>query len=73
MQVGAWRKAVLARVTLPLLVVKNGIRIVTLSTLSVYVDSSFLTGSLHERGGSGTCPLVAAELGDAREGSQISD
>src|SRR2546425_4370776 len=37
------------------------------------VDSSFLTGSLHERGGSGTCPLVAAELGDAREGSQISD
>ena len=47
----AWTKAVLTLATLPLLVVKNGIRIVTLSLLSIYVDPSFLTGSLHHQGG----------------------
>jgi len=31
--------------------VKNGIRIVTLSLLSIYVDPSFLTGNLHHQGG----------------------
>ena len=46
-----WTKAVLTLATLPLLVVKNGIRIVTLSLLSIYVDPSFLTGSLHHQGG----------------------
>jgi len=46
-----WTKAVLTLATLPLLIVKNGIRIVTLSLLSIYVDPSFLTGSLHHRGG----------------------
>jgi exosortase len=47
----AWRKVVLTVVTLPMLIVKNGIRIVTLTLLSVYVDPSFLTGNLHQRGG----------------------
>jgi len=47
----AWTKAVLTLATLPLLIVKNGIRIVTLSLLSVYVDPSFLTGRLHHQGG----------------------
>ena len=47
----AWTKGVLALSTVPLLVVKNGIRIVTLSLLSVYVDPRFLTGSLHRDGG----------------------
>lgn len=47
----AWSKLVLALTTLPLLFVKNGIRIVTLSLLSIYVDPDFLTGSLHQRGG----------------------
>ena len=47
----AWTKAVLTLATLPLLIVKNGIRIVTLSLLSIYVDPSFLTGSLHRDGG----------------------
>ena len=47
----AWAKVVLIVVTLPILIIKNGIRIVTLSLLSVYVDPRFLTGSLHHQGG----------------------
>jgi exosortase len=46
-----WAKAALAVATLPLLVVKNGIRIVTLSLLSIHVDPSYLSGNLHSRGG----------------------
>ena len=45
------KKSVLTLATLPLLIAKNGIRIVTLSLLSVYVDPRFLTGSLHRDGG----------------------
>src|SRR5947207_1423231 len=37
-------KAVLILATLPLIVLKNGVRIVTLSLLSIYVDPRFLTG-----------------------------
>ena len=44
-------KAALAVATLPLLVVKNGIRIVTLTLLSIYVDPRFLSGALHHHGG----------------------
>jgi exosortase len=47
----AWTKAVLVLATVPLLIVKNGIRIVTLSVLSIYVDPRFLSGDLHQRGG----------------------
>jgi exosortase len=47
----AWAKGVLAILTLPLLLIKNGIRIVTISLLSIHVDPGFLTGSLHRRGG----------------------
>ena len=36
---------------LPVSIVKNAIRIVTLTLLSVYVDPSFLRGSLHHDGG----------------------
>jgi len=46
-----WTKVVLALITLPLLVIKNGIRIVTVTLLSIYVDPGFLTGSLHQQGG----------------------
>jgi exosortase len=46
-----WTKVVLTLTTLPLLVIKNGIRIVSLTMLSVYVDPSFLTGRLHRSGG----------------------
>ena len=35
----------------PLGLVKNGIRITTLTLLAVYVDPSFLTGNLHHDGG----------------------
>ncbi len=46
-----WTRALLVLAALPLVVVKNGLRIVTLSLLSVYVDPSFLTGRLHHQGG----------------------
>ncbi len=46
-----WTRAALVLAALPLLVVKNGLRIVTLSLMSVYVDPSFLTGRLHHQGG----------------------
>jgi exosortase len=47
----SWTKTALLLATLPLLVIKNGIRIVTLSLLSIYVDPGFLTGRLHRQGG----------------------
>jgi len=37
--------------SLPLSIVKNAIRIVTLTLLATHVDMSFLTGRLHQRGG----------------------
>jgi exosortase len=46
-----WGKAALTVATLPLLVIKNGIRIVTLSLLAVHVDPSFLSGPVHRQGG----------------------
>ena len=35
----------------PLAVFKNGVRIVTLSLLTLYVDKGFMTSDLHSRGG----------------------
>jgi exosortase len=46
-----WARAVLSVATIPLLLVKNAIRIVTLTLLTIYVDPRFLTGSLHTQGG----------------------
>jgi exosortase len=46
-----WTKAALLLVTIPLVVVKNGIRIATLTLLSIHVDPGYLNGSLHHRGG----------------------
>src|SRR2546422_1136327 len=46
-----WRRVVLTLAIFPLLIVKNGFRIVTLTLLATYVDSSFLTGNLHRKGG----------------------
>jgi exosortase/archaeosortase family protein len=34
-----------------MMLVKNGIRIVTLTLLATYVDPGFLVGSLHRKGG----------------------
>jgi exosortase len=46
-----WKIAVFILLVLPLSIIKNGIRIVTLTLLSLYVDPRFLTGSLHRDGG----------------------
>ena len=46
-----WRKVLLTASILPLVLVKNGIRIVVLSLLGFYVNMSFLTGRLHHQGG----------------------
>jgi exosortase len=46
-----WKKLVLVLLSLPLSLIKNGIRIATLTLLSIYVDPRFLTGSLHSEGG----------------------
>ncbi len=47
----SWAKAALVVIAIPMLVVKNGIRIVTLSLLSIYVDPTFISGRLHHDGG----------------------
>ncbi len=47
----AWKKFVFVVLSLLLSVVKNGIRITTLTLLSVYVDRGFLYGRLHRQGG----------------------
>jgi len=47
----AWARVVLLIAAVPVLVIKNGVRIVTLTLLSIYVDPTFLTGSLHHQGG----------------------
>jgi exosortase len=46
-----WRKLLLCAVVIPLAVLKNGLRIMTLSVLSIYVNPEFLYGNLHRRGG----------------------
>jgi exosortase len=47
----AWRKALLVLSILPILIFKNGVRIVALSLLSIYVNHRFLHGWLHTSGG----------------------
>lgn len=46
-----WRVALFALISLPMAIIKNGIRIATLTLLSIYVNPSFLTGNLHHEGG----------------------
>jgi exosortase len=46
-----WRQAVLVIAGLLIMVVKNGIRIATLTILAQYVDPGFLYGRLHREGG----------------------
>ncbi len=46
-----WRRAIVLSLTVPVVVLKNAVRIVTLTLLAMYVDPSFLTGDLHHRGG----------------------
>lgn len=46
-----WKQLLFVLLAVPLALIKNGIRIVTLTLLSIYVDPSFLTGRLHHEGG----------------------
>jgi exosortase len=46
-----WSKALLLGSILPVTILKNGIRIVTLSLLTIHVDPAFLHGRLHHDGG----------------------
>ena len=46
-----WKRLLLCLAVVPIALFKNGLRIATLSTLSVYVNPAFLTGNLHHRGG----------------------
>jgi exosortase len=46
-----WRKTVFVLAGILLMIVKNGIRIVTLTLLALYVDPGFLFGKLHHGGG----------------------
>jgi len=47
----AWNKLLLCAVVVPIAMFKNGLRIATLSTLSIYVNPGFLYGRLHHEGG----------------------
>ncbi len=46
-----WKKLVFVAAGLLIMVVKNGVRIVTLTLLANYVDAGFLFGRLHHEGG----------------------
>jgi exosortase len=47
----SWKKLCFSLLAFPLAIIKNGIRITTLTLLSLYVDPGFLTGKLHHEGG----------------------
>jgi exosortase len=47
----AWKKVLLVVAIVPLVILKNGVRIVSLSLLATYVNPSFLVGRLHHDGG----------------------
>jgi exosortase len=58
-----WRRVFLSVFAIAMGIVKNGVRIVTLSLLGVYVDSRFLTGRIHHQyGGTLFTPLALAVL-----------
>ncbi len=46
-----WKKVVLVLSIFPITILKNGMRIVTLSLLGAYVDPRILSGDLHRKGG----------------------
>src|SRR4029077_11331433 len=46
-----WKMILFVLLVVPLSIVKNGIRIATLTLLSLYVNPAFLAGSLHRDGG----------------------
>jgi exosortase len=46
-----WKKLILVFSAVPVTIMKNGLRIVTLSLLGTYVDPAILSSDLHRRGG----------------------
>jgi exosortase len=46
-----WRKSLFVFSVLPIVMLKNGLRIVTISLLTVYINRGFLHGWLHQSGG----------------------
>lgn len=46
-----WKRAVFVGVGIFMMILKNGIRIATLTVLALKVDPRFLTGSIHHQGG----------------------
>jgi exosortase len=46
-----WKMLLFVLLTLPVSLIKNGIRIATLTLLAIYVDPDFLRGNLHREGG----------------------
>jgi len=46
-----WRRVLLILFTVPVVIFKNAVRIVTISCLGVYVNPAFLEGKLHRYGG----------------------
>jgi exosortase len=46
-----WKMCLFVLLSLPVSVIKNGIRIAALTLLSIYVDPGFLAGRLHREGG----------------------
>jgi exosortase len=49
--IAPWKKALFVICGLFIMILKNGIRIATLTLLAMYVDPGFLTGRLHHQGG----------------------
>ena len=47
----SWTRTLLAAAILPIVILKNGVRIASLSLLAMHVDPGFLTGQLHHEGG----------------------
>lgn len=46
-----WSRIIFSAMTIPVVIFKNAVRIVTISLLGVYVDPGFLHGRLHRYGG----------------------
>src|ERR1700687_5194105 len=46
-----WRRLTLCILVIPIAILKNGLRIVTRSTLAIDVNPGFLHGNLHHQGG----------------------
>jgi exosortase len=57
-----WKRMLLSLITIPVAIFKNGIRIVVLSWLGVYVNPGFLHGKLHQYGGLPVSLLALAIL-----------